>query len=63
MRVAADCGKTDPGDVREDTVLRNACGGKPGSHRSKAILLSHEERLEPSPEPLSPRTPALAAEQ
>ena len=31
MRVAVDCGETDPGDMREDTVVRNAYGGKPGS--------------------------------
>ena len=28
-------------DVREETVVGNACGGKPSSHESKAILLSH----------------------
>ena len=32
--------ETDQGDVREETVVRNAHGGKPGSHGSKAILLS-----------------------
>ena len=31
----------DLGDVREEIVVGNACGGKPGSHGSKAILLSH----------------------
>ena len=39
-RAAADCGETDPGDVREETVVGNACGGKLGSHR-KVMLLSH----------------------
>ena len=29
------------GEVREESVLGNACGGKPGSHGSKTILLSH----------------------
>ena len=38
---AVDCGGTDGGDVREKIVMGNACGGKPGSHGSKAILLSH----------------------
>ena len=41
VRAAVDCGKTDQGDMREETVVGNACGGKPGSHGSKAILLSH----------------------
>ena len=35
-RAAVDCGETDRGDVREETVMGNACGGKPGSHGSKA---------------------------
>ena len=35
-----DCGATDEGDVREEIVVGNACGGKLGSHRSKATLLS-----------------------
>ena len=29
------------GDLREKTVVGNACGGKPGSHGVKAILKSH----------------------
>ena len=41
VRAAVDCGETDRGDVREEIVVGNACGGKPGSHGSKAILLSH----------------------
>ena len=41
MRAAVDCGETDPGDVREEILLGNACGGKLGSHGSKAILLRH----------------------
>ena len=46
-RVAVDCGETDRGDVREETVVENACGGEPGSHGSKAILLSHVWGVEP----------------
>ena len=40
-RAAVDCWETDKGDVREEIVMRNGCGGKPGTHGSKAILLSH----------------------
>ena len=40
-RAAVDCGETDRGDVREEIVGGNACGGKPGSHGSKEILLRH----------------------
>ena len=40
-RAAVDCREVDGGDVREETVLGNACGGKPGSHGSKVIRLSH----------------------
>ena len=29
------------GYVREESVVGNACGGKPGSHGRKVILLSH----------------------
>ena len=35
------CREMDREDEREETVVGNACGGKPGSHGSKAILLSH----------------------
>ena len=52
-RAAVDCGETDTGDVREEIVVRNACGGKPGSHGNKAILLSHAWWVEPSPQTLS----------
>jgi len=31
-RAAVDCWERDPGDVREETAVENACGGKPGSH-------------------------------
>ena len=48
-RAAVACGEMDPGDEREETVVGKACGGKPGSHGSKAILLSHVKGVEPSP--------------
>ena len=41
MRAAIDYREMDRGDVREETMVGNVCGGKPGSHGSKAILLSH----------------------
>ena len=37
------------GGVREETGVGNACGGKPGSHGDKAILLSQAKGEEPSP--------------
>ena len=37
----ADWEETELGDVREEIGVGNACGGKPGSHGSKVILLSH----------------------
>ena len=40
MRAAIDYREMDRGDVREEIVVGNACGGKLGSHGSKAILLS-----------------------
>ena len=40
-RAAVDCGEKDREDVREEIVVGNAGGGKPGSHGSKVILLSH----------------------
>ena len=40
-RAAVDCREMDRGEVREETVVGNACGGKPGSHGSKAILLNY----------------------
>ena len=39
-RAAVDWGETDGGDVREETVVGNAYGGKPESHGSKAIQLN-----------------------
>ena len=41
LRAAVDCGETDQGEVREEIMVGNACGGKPGSHGHKEILLSH----------------------
>ena len=36
-----DSRETDRGGVREEIMVGNACGGKLGSHGSKAVLLSH----------------------
>ena len=63
MRSAVDCGETSQGDVREETVVGNACGGKSGSHGSKAIPLSHAQGVEPAPSPVSARIPPPAGEQ
>ena len=41
VRAAVDNREMDRGGVREEIVVGNASGGKPGSHGSKAILLSH----------------------
>ena len=41
MRAALDCRETDQGDVREEIVVGNACGGKLGSHGNKVMLPSH----------------------
>ena len=41
MRAAADCGEMDWGNVSEETVVGNACGGKPDSLGGKEILLIH----------------------
>ena len=48
-RAAVDCRETDGGEVKEEIVVGNASGGKPGSHGSKVILLSHAWWVEPSP--------------
>ena len=40
-RAAVDCGETDGEDLRKETVVGNACEGKPSNHGSKATLLSH----------------------
>ena len=44
MRTAVDCRETDREEMREEIVVGNAGGGKPGSHGSKAILLSPTRR-------------------
>ena len=36
-----DLEEMESGQVREEIVIGNACGGKPRSHGSKAALLSH----------------------
>ena len=41
MRAAVDCREMDQGVVREEIVVGNACGRKPGSQGSKVILLSY----------------------
>ena len=41
MRAAVNCRETNQGDLREEIGVGNACGGKAGSHGSKAKLLSH----------------------
>ena len=55
MRAAVDSRQTIQGNVREETAVGNACGGKPSSYGSKAILLSHAEWVEPSPKPFFPQ--------
>ena len=47
----------DQGDVREKIAMGNAGGGKPGSHESKATLLSHAITIASLPS-----QPASAAE-
>ena len=41
VKADADWGETDQAVVREEILVGNTCGGKPGSHGSKGILLSH----------------------
>ena len=41
MRSAIDFREIVQGDMREEIVVGNACGGKLDSHGSKAILLNH----------------------
>ena len=41
VRASLNCGEMDRGGVREEIVVENACGGKPGSHGNKVIQLSH----------------------
>ena len=49
MRVAVECRKMGQRDMREEIGVGNACEGKPGSHGSKVILLSHAKSMEPPP--------------
>ena len=60
VRAATDCGETDWGEVRKEIEVGHACGGKPGSHGSKAILLSHARGWSHH---LPTAWPALAAQQ
>ena len=48
-RAANDWGELDQGGVREEIVVGNAGGGKPGGHGSKVKLLSHAYQVEPPP--------------
>ena len=41
MKAAVYCGEMEREGVREETVVGYACRGKPGSHGSKVISLSH----------------------
>ena len=54
-RAAVDCREKDRGRriEREEIMVGTAYEGKPGSHGSKAILLSHAWWVEPSPQTLS----------
>ena len=49
MRAAINYRETDPRDVREEIVVGNSCGEKPGSHGSKAIQLNPVQGVDPSP--------------
>ena len=44
-RTAVDCREMDRGNVREEIVVVNACGGKSGSHGSKDCLILIPFRL------------------
>ena len=41
VRSAIDCREIVQGDMREEIVMGNACGGKPGSYGGKVILLRY----------------------
>ena len=41
VRAVVDCREMGQEDMREEIVVGNTFGGKPGSHGSKVILLSH----------------------
>ena len=38
---AVDCWETALRNMKEEIVVGNTCGGKPGNHGGKVILLSH----------------------
>ena len=46
-RAAVDGREAELGDMRQQVVVRNACGRKSSSHGSKEILLSHALGVEP----------------
>ena len=48
MRTAVDYVKMVQVDTREETVSKNAIGGKPGSYGGRVILLSHTHGVETS---------------
>ena len=39
-RAAVDCGETNQWDVRQEIIVGNASGGKPGIHGNKVTHLS-----------------------
>ena len=41
MKAPVGCREVHREDVKEVIVVGNTCGGKLGSHGSKAVLLSH----------------------
>ena len=49
VRAAVDCREMDGRDGSEEIVVGNDRGEKPGSHGSKAIMLSHVCGVELSP--------------
>ena len=48
-RAAVTWGEMERRGLKEDIVVGYACGGKPGSHESKAITPSHMSGVEQSP--------------
>ena len=61
-RAFGDCGEMDQGEVGKE-IVGNASGGKPGSHGSKAILLSHVSGWSHHQSLCLSAQPASAAEQ
>lgn len=47
VRTAVDCRKMVQVDMREETISKNALGGKPGSYGGRVILLSYTHGVEP----------------